>query len=65
MQAEVLHQDETSLSVAGTRQWMHVSATASLTRDAVHPKRGKDALDAIGILPRLQGRSIHDGWSSY
>jgi transposase len=65
IQAEVLHEDESSLSVAGTRQWMHVSATAWLTHYAVHPKRGKEALDAIGILPRFAGRSIHDGWSSY
>jgi transposase len=30
--AEVLHQDETGLYVAGQRQWMHVSATEHLTR---------------------------------
>lgn len=30
--AEVLHQDETGLYVAGRRHWMHVSATEQLTR---------------------------------
>jgi transposase len=30
--AAVLHQDETGLSVAGRRHWMHVSATEQLTR---------------------------------
>lgn len=65
IQAQVLHQDETSLLVAGRRQWVHVSTTAALTHYAVHPKRGKEALDAIGILPRFEGRSIHDGFRSY
>ncbi len=64
-QAQVLHQDETGLYVAGQRQWMHVSATEHLTHYAVHPKRGKAALDAIGILADFQGVSVHDGWGSY
>jgi transposase len=64
-QASVLHQDETGLYVAGQRQWMHVSSTESLTHYAVHPKRGKEALDAIGILADFHGVSVHDGWRSY
>ena len=63
--AEVLHQDETGLYVAGQRQWMHVSATEHLTHYAVHRKRGKEALDAIGILADFAGVSVHDGWRSY
>ena len=63
--ADVLHQDESSLYVAGQRWWTHVSATQTLTHYAVHPKRGKEALDAIGILPQFRGRSLHDGFRSY
>ena len=63
--AEVLHQDETGLYVAGRRHWMHVSATEQLTHYTVHLKRGKEALDAIGILKDFQGVSVHDGWGSY
>ncbi len=65
VKAEVLHQDETGLYVNGLRSWMHVACTSQLTHYAVHPKRGKAALDAIGILPRFKGTSVHDGWHSY
>ena len=64
-QADVLHQDETGLYVAGQRHWMHVSSTEHLTHYAVHAKRGKAALDAIGILEGFEGVSVHDGWRSY
>jgi len=63
--AQVLHQDETGLSVAGKRHWVHVSATPSLTHYAAHSKRGRQALDAIDILPGFRGVSVHDGWRSY
>ena len=65
VKADILHQDETGLYVNGLRYWMHVACTAQLTHYAVHPKRGKAALDAIGILPRFKGTSVHDGWHSY
>lgn len=64
-EAAVIHQDETGMSVAGKRYWMHVTSTASLTQYQVHQSRGHEALDAIGILPVFQGISIHDGWASY
>ena len=61
----VIHQDETGLYVAGHRQWMHVTCTPTLTHYCVHASRGRAALDAIGILPRFGGTSVHDGWRSY
>jgi transposase len=61
----VLHQDETGLYVAGERWWMHTSCNEQLTHYAVHRKRGKEAMDAIGILSAFHGVSVHDGWRPY
>lgn len=63
--APVLHQDETGLYVKGSRRWLHVACTPSLTHYAAHAKRGREALNAIGILPAFRGTSVHDGFSSY
>ena len=63
--APVLHQDESGLYIAGQRQWLHVSSTSTLTHYAVHSQRGRQALQAIGILEDFSGVSVHDGWRSY
>jgi len=59
------HNDETSLSVRGKRWWLHTASTARLTHYGVHPKRGVEATDALGLLPGFRGTSVHDGWAPY
>jgi transposase len=64
-QAAVLHNDETGVRRAGKLAWVHAASTSRFTRYAVHAKRGREATDAMGILPGFAGVSVHDGWTTY
>jgi transposase len=59
------HADETGRRIVGKLQWLHVNSTRFLTHLAWHPKRGRKALEAIGIWPRFHGRALRDRWASY
>jgi transposase len=67
VRASVSHHDETGIYVDGKRQWLHQAGTKQLTAYFVHRKRGKEAMDAFGILPRksTQNWIIHDHLESY
>jgi len=61
----VVHFDESGFRVEGSRQWLHGAGTEKLTFYGFHRRRGKEAMDEINILPRFQGRAIHDHWKPY
>jgi hypothetical protein len=31
----------------------------------VHPRRGRQAIEVMGVLPRFTGVAVHDAWASY
>jgi len=63
--AELVHVDETGLRVAGRLHWLHVASSSRFTSLFCHAKRGKEAIDAAGVLPEFTGIAVHDAFTSY
>jgi transposase len=63
--AELVHADETGLRVAGRLHWLHVASSTRFTALACHPKRGKEGIDAAGVLPAFTGTLVHDAFAPY
>lgn len=61
----VVNFDETGMKIEGKRHWLHVASTDKCTCYFAHPKRGSEAIDAMGILPEFNGVAVHDGWKPY
>jgi transposase len=64
-QARVNGCDESGLRVAKCLHWLHVVSNPELTFYGVHAKRGAEAMDQFGIVPRCQNWLIHDHWKPY
>ena len=57
--------DETGFRVAGRLHWVHCARTGKYTLLMVHPRRGRKAMEAMGILPSFAGIAVHDAWAPY
>ena len=49
---EPVHLDETGARVNKKLQWIHVASTKTVTHLQLHPRRGSQAHEDIGILPK-------------
>jgi transposase len=63
--SDVAHADETGINIGGKRLWLHCASNDGWTFYSPHEKRGKEAMDDIGILPRFKGTLCHDHWKPY
>lgn len=65
LSSPALHVDETSLRVDRKNHWIHVCSAGEITLKFLHEKRGQEAMEDIGVIPRYGGVMIHDCWASY
>ena len=64
-QSSLAHADETGININGKRQWLHSVSNSQWTHFYPHEKRGTEAMNDIGILPRFHGILCHDHWKPY
>ncbi|MDF2668839.1 MAG: hypothetical protein K0R67_1145 [Paenibacillus sp.] len=64
-QSPVLHADETGLQIEGKKNWLHTVSNVKWTLLAVHPSRGSQGMNEIGILPHYSGTLVHDCYGPY
>jgi transposase len=61
----VVHFDETGGRAAGKLHWVHSASTSPLTLLDCHAKRGRAAMDDLGVIGEMSGVAVHDGWKPY
>lgn len=61
----IVHFDETGIRIEAALHWLHSAGNKNYTYYFPHKKRGKKAMDAMGILPHFTGIAVHDHWDSY
>jgi transposase len=51
--------------ILAKRNWLHVACNEQMSYFFPHAKRGKEAMDDMGILSHYKGHAMHDFWTSY
>ena len=59
------HADETGLRVDTRLHWVHVASTGKVTLYGLHPKRGKEGIESLGVVNQARGTVVHDFWGPY
>jgi transposase len=59
------HADETGINIGGKGHWLHCVSNDDWTLYYPHEKRGTDAMNEMGVLPRFKGILCHDHWRPY
>ena len=65
MGSKVINFDETGTRVEGKNQWVHNASNSKYTHLTINAKRGKEGMDAGGVLPGFDGIAVHDCWVPY
>ena len=63
--AKVAHFDETGFRAAGELHWLPSASTSLWTLITCHRRRGREAMNAAGVLPDFTGIAVHDAWAPY
>ena len=58
----VVNADETSINIDSKKYWLHGNSNEKYTYLYPHKKRGTEAMDCMGVLPRFKGKLCHDHW---
>ncbi len=64
-EAPAVHLDETGARVSGRLHWVHVASSTLFTLIQCHERRGTVAMDEMGVIAKMHGIAVHDGWRSY
>ena len=65
IKSSVAHADETGCTLHGRRHWLHVFSTEKLTAYHLDAKRGTEAMERMGLIPRFDGLLLHDCLGAY
>jgi transposase len=57
--------DETGINIGGKKAWLHCISNEKVALFHPDVKRGREAMERMGILPYFKGNLVHDHWKPY